>query len=184
MSDSIQTFRTEVRGLVAPRHVILDGQGERLGSLHVRRNRLGMVVHADYRPVQGEVLHLRRDPGLLRAQFSLWTESREWLGSSLRWSTFRRQIDVWTGGKPYRMVPTPGFGRGWRVLASKTGEVARIEAGVLSRDTTLSVHRKLDFELLVFCYFLGSLVLREAFFPTSLAALEEEPRSQPSATKA
>ena len=32
-----------------------------------------------------------RDPGLLRSQFSVWTEGREWLGSSLRWGWTRRR---------------------------------------------------------------------------------------------
>lgn len=172
MSKHVKTLRTRVRGRWTPRHTLLDADGNPLGVLSVRRNRWGMTVAADYRPEKGELLHLRRDPGLLRAQFSLWTEDREWLGSSLRWNVGRRQIDVWTGGKPYRVVPRRGFRRGWRVVATKTGEVAEIRAPLLGRSCEIRQFRKIDLELLLFCYFLGSLSLGESLPPTSLDALD------------
>ena len=81
MSESIETYRTRVSGFWSPKHTVLDGAGKPLGVLSVRRNRVGMIVGADYRPEAGEVLHFRREPGLLRAQFSLWTDGKEWLGS-------------------------------------------------------------------------------------------------------
>lgn len=171
MSAPAATYHTRVRGLWSPRHTLLqtvDGEERPLGVLTVRRNRWGMVVAGQYRPERGEVLEFRRDPGLLRAQFSVWTEGREWLGSSLRWNVGRRQIDVWTGGKPYRIVPRSGFRRGWRVMATKTGQVAAIRAGWLGRGCTIELFRKMDLELLLFCYFLGSLTLVESMPPTSL----------------
>ncbi|MCP3920209.1 MAG: hypothetical protein GY711_32180 [bacterium] len=168
MAAPIKTYRTRVSGLWSPRHTILDEEDNVLGVLTVTRNRWGLVVHGEYRPEKGEVLTFRRDPGLLRAQFSVWTDGPEWLGSSLRWSVAKRQIDVWTGGKPYRMVPTGGIGRGWRLVASKTGESARIVPKALGRSSTMQVFRKLDFELLLFAYFLGSMVLTESAFPTTL----------------
>lgn len=183
MPEPIQTFTTRVRGRWAPRHTILDERGHELGVLTVGRNRWGMVVAGEYRPERGEVLSFRRDPGLLRAQFSLWTDGREWLGSSLRWHVGRRQIDVWTGGKPYRVVPRAGLRRGWRVVATKTGEVAEIRAPWLGRGCTIDVHRKIDFELLLFCYFLGSMTLAESIPPTSLELFRGEDRS-PAPSKA
>ena len=168
MAEPIQTYHTRVSGLWNPRHTILDESGAELGLLSVRRNRLGMVVSGEYRPEKGEVLYFRRDPGLLRAQFSVWTDGKEWLGSSLRWNVVRRQIDVWTGSKPYRIVPAQTFSRGWRLVASKTGEVAQIRPKPLRRDSTIEVFRKMDFELVLFSYFLGSIALSESFFPSSL----------------
>ncbi len=171
MPEPIQTLRTKVRGRLRPQHTILDSEGQALGVLEVSRNRAGMIVLGRYQPVEGESLLLRRDPGLLRAQFSLWTEDREWLGSSLRWHIGRRQIDVWTGAKPYRIVPRTGLARGWRVIAARTGEVARIRTPLVGRSSVIEQYRKMDQELLVFCYFLGSLSLGESLLPTTLEAL-------------
>lgn len=184
MAEPKKTYRTRVSGLWSPRHTILDEEGNTLGVLKVTRNRWGLVVRGEYRPEKGEVLTFRRDPGLLRAQFSVWTDGQEWLGSSLRWNVGRRQIDVWTGGKPYRMVPTPGVGRGWRLVASKTGESARISPKALSRSSTLRVYRKLDFELLLFAYFLGSMTLAESFPPTALDAPQRGAQTGPTPSKA
>jgi len=169
-----ETYRVQVRGMLAPRHTLLDGQGRPLGTLQVRRNRWGLTVAAEYQPEKGERLTLQRDPGLQRAQFTLWTEGREWLGSSLRWHPGRRQIDVWTGSKPLRMVPRTGFARGWRILAPRTGELARIVAPLVGRGCTIERLRKIDPELLIFCYFLGSLSLGESLWPTALDAQPRE----------
>lgn len=173
MPTPIKSLKTKVSGLWSPRHTFLDDEGNTLGVLSVKRNKWGMVVSADYRPEKGEVLYFRRDPGLLRAQFSLWTDGKEWLGSSLRWHVGRRQIDVWTGGRPYRVVPRRGFGRGWRVVATKTGEAAEVRSPLVGKNSTVEQFRKMDFELLLFCYFLGSISLVESFLPTSLDALDE-----------
>ena len=173
MADSaIKTLRTKVSGFWNPRHRILDAEGNELGVLKVQRNRYGLIVSGEYRPERGEVLTIRRDPGLLRAQFSIWTDGKEWLGSSLRWHVGRRQIDLWTGGKPYRVVPTLGFGRGWRMVAVKTGEAASFKAGLISRNSVIEIHRKLDFELVLFAYFLGQMSLLESIPPTTLDAFD------------
>mgnify|MGYP006966870376 FL=1 len=168
MAEPLHTLLTTVQGLWNPVHTITETDGSAVGRLKVRRNRWGLVVGAQYLPEKGEVLEFRRDPGLLRAQFSLWTEDGEWLGSSLRWHVGRRQIDVWTGSKPYRVVPRTGLGRGWRVIATRTGEVATIRQGLLGRAARIELQRKMDPELLLFCYFLGSLTSRESFFPSWL----------------
>ena len=168
MADPLKTFSTRVSGLWTRRHTLFDGEGNRLGVLTVRRNGWGLINRADYTPEKGEALTIRRDPGLLRAQFSVWTDGKEWLGSSLRWSLSRRQVDMWTGGRPYRVVPTSGFGSGWRMVASKTGEAARVETSLLGRSSRWKVWRKVDFELLLFAYFLGSMVHWESFLPTAL----------------
>lgn len=168
MAEPLRTLLTKVRGLWNPVHTICEADGSVLGLLKVRRNRWGLVVGGQYRPEEGEVLEFRRDPGILRAQFSLWTEEGEWLGSSLRWHVGRRQIDLWTGSKPYRVVPRTGLGRGWRVIASRTGEVATIRLGLLGRGARIELQRKMDPELLLFCYFLGSLTSKESFLPSWL----------------
>lgn len=168
MSDLKTSYTVRSSGLWSPRHAILDEEGNRLGTLSARRNRYGMIVSGEYRPEKGEVLFLRRDPGLLRAQFSLWTEGGEWLGSSLRWNVARRQIDMWTGSKPYRVVPSSGPGFGWRMVAARTGASARVRSGPLGRSHKIEVYRKTDFELVLFAFFLGSLSHWESFFPTAL----------------
>ncbi|MEZ5974749.1 MAG: hypothetical protein R3E96_07865 [Planctomycetota bacterium] len=66
--------------MVDPRHTIQDSEGRTLGVLTVTRNWRGMVIAGEYSPEKGEKLLLRREPGLQRAQFSLWTGDREWLG--------------------------------------------------------------------------------------------------------
>lgn len=173
MPQPTRTYKTRVSGFWKPRHTILDEEGQPLGTLTVSRNWCGMVVGAEYRPEKGEVLTFRRDPGILRAQFSVWTDGSEWLGSSLRPELTKRLVEVWTGAKPYRVVPSRGFGRSWRVIATKTGEVAAVKMGICGRNATLELYRKLDFELLLFAYFVGSLAPNEMLWPTSLETLGE-----------
>jgi len=187
MAEPIQIYDTRVSGYWNPRHTILDRDGVEMGVLSVRRNGFGMVVAGEYRPEKGEVLFFRRDPGLLRAQFSIWTDGREWLGSSMRWNVIRRQIDAWTGSRPYRIVPRQSFGCGWRLVASKTGVVAQILPKAFRRSSRIEVYRKMDFELVLFSYFLGSIILRESFFPSSLDFMhsaKSRPAKAPSPSKA
>lgn len=170
-AEPIRTFRTSVSGFWTRRHTFLDDEGKTLGVLTVSRNKWGLVVGGEYRPEKGEVLTIRRDPGLLRGQFSIWTDTREWLGSSLRPRPSVRSIEIWTSLKPYRVVPTTGFGRGWRIVATKTGEVADVRLKPFSRNSGLHLYRKLDFELLLFAYFLGHLSPHENIWPSSLETL-------------
>ena len=164
MPEAIATYRIRVRGWWNTRHTLFEGDTE-LGVLSIERSAKGRIDAGHYRPLKGEVLHFRRDPGLLRSQFSLWTEGREWLGSSLRWSFVRREIALATGNKPYRLVPVAGFRRGWRILAPKTGEVARILPRAFRRSTTIEVYRRTDFELVLFAYFLGCQIYLESAWP-------------------
>lgn len=180
MAEPLKTYRTRVSGFLSPRHVVLDEDGAELGVLAVQRNRLGLIVGADWQPAKGEKLHFRRDPGLLRAQFACWTEAREWLGSTIRPGVARRTIEMWTGGKPLRLVPRLELGRGWRVVGAKSGLVAQIDHGWLTRGATLRVYRKMDLELLLFAYFIGGLALWESALPTSLEAVD---RGTPAAVK-
>jgi len=158
------TYRVQVTGLWNTRHA-LSGPDGALGVMTVHRGPWGLIDGGRYEPEQGEVLVFRRDPGLLRSQFSLWTEEREWLGASLRWSFRRREISISTGGKPFRILPLPGFRRGWRLVAPKTGEAARMTAGLLGRATTITVQRRMDLELVLFAYFLGAQILFESLWP-------------------
>ena len=169
MSEQPKTiYRAKVSGLYNPRHAIsLVGEGgeEPLGVLRISRRR-GTVHEGVYEPEKGETLFFRRDPGLLRSQFSVWTDGREWLGSSLRWTTFQRKVDLYTGNKPLRLLPIEGWGFGWSMYAPKSGEVARIRAHpFLGRTAELSVYRRLDFPLLMFGYFLGTQIYPESFLP-------------------
>jgi len=184
MAEPIQIYDTRVSGWWSPRHRILDRDGVELGVLSVRRDRFGIVVAGEFHPEKGEGLFFRRDPGLLRAQFSIWTDGKEWLGSSMRWNVVKRQIDVWTGSRPYRIVPHQGFGSGWRLVASKTGVVAQIRPRPLRRDSRIEVFRKMDFELVLFSYFLGSIILRESFFPSSLDFMHSAALKSPTPSKA
>jgi len=164
MPQAIATYTIRVSGILETRHEIHADSG-RLGVLTISRNGKGMVVAGRYAPEKGEVLSLRRDPGLLRSQFSLWTEGREWLGSSLRWSFVGREIALSTGTKPYRLVPLPGFRTGWRMVAPKTGEMARIATSVFRRGSRIEVYRRVDFELVLFAYFLGWQLRLESLWP-------------------
>ena len=164
MAEPIQTYTTRVRGRWNPRHEILGPDGPE-GVLAVRRNNGGMIVGADYTPTKGECYRLRRDPGLLRSQFSMWTDEKEWLGSSLRWSFAARVVHLSTGTKPFRLLPLPGLRRGWGLYAPKTGEAARYEVGLVGRNATIHVYRRMDFSLVLFGYFLSSMILFESFLP-------------------
>ena len=79
---------------------------------------------------------------------------------------------MWTGGKPMRLVPRLNFGRGWRLVGAKSGVVADIEHGFLTRGATITTHRKVDFELLLFAYFIGGLALWESALPTSIESVD------------
>lgn len=164
MADATTAFTTRVSGLWNSRHELL-AEGERLGVLTVQRCWSGMVEGGEYRPEKGEVLSFRRDPGLLRSQFSMWTDNREWLGSSLRWSFVRREITIHNGGKPFRLVPLPALNRGWSLYAPRTGENARVRAPLVGRSAHLETFRRVDFPLLVFTYFLGCQTWGESLWP-------------------
>lgn len=180
MPETIATYRTEVQGLLGSRHAIRNAVGEELGVLAVQRNGKGLVTGARYQPKAGEVLIMRRDPGLLRSQFSCWTEGGEWIGSSLRWSFLAREIALATGSKPYRLIPVAGLRRGWRLFAPKTGEMARLEPSGLGRGATLQVFRRIDFELVLFAYFLASQVWVESFWPGREVSDDQESVPTPS----
>jgi hypothetical protein len=164
LPDPIQTYTTRVRGRLTERHEILGPDGP-AGVLTVRRNAAFLVVGGEFRPAAGEVYAFRRDPGLLRSQFSMWTDGKEWLGSSLRWSFFARAVHLSTGTKPFRLLPLPGLRRGWGLFAPKTGEAARIEVGLVGRDARIHVYRRLDLALVLFAYFLGAQILLESLLP-------------------
>ena len=153
------TFRSQ--GLWKPVLHISGPDGD-LGTLTVHRNRWGMVVRASYQPIEGEQLEIRRDPGILRSQFSLWSEGREWLGASLRWSFIGRVIDLSTGTRPMRLLPLPGFGIGWALHAPKTGQMAQVHLG---RSSRVDVFRRMDFEVVLFALFLGYLSRMESWWP-------------------
>ncbi len=180
MPSPKKTYTTSVSGFLSPRHVLSDEDGKEVGTLQVSRNRLGLIVGATWRPLKGEVVEIRRDPGLLRAQFACWTEAREWLGSTIRPGFMRRTIEMWTGGKPLRLVPTLGLERGWRIVGTKSGLVAETKHGFLSRGATLCTYRKIDLELLIFAYFIGGIALWESALPTSLESVD---RAAPSAAR-
>jgi hypothetical protein len=164
MAAALATYTTKVSGLWTPIHVLSNAEGP-IGTLTTARKGL-LMASGTFKPIKGEVLHLRRDPGILRSQFSLWTENREWLGSSLRWSFFgSREIALSTGNKPYRLLPVTGLRLGWHMYAPKTGEMARITRSIGSRDATIEVYRRVDLELVVFSYFLVSQIWWESLWP-------------------
>ena len=177
MSEAVAVYEVRVTGLWSTAHrFFLDGR--ELGVLRVRRGRDGVVRSARYSPEKGEVLTLRRDPGLLRSQFSLWTDGPEWLGSSLRWSLFGREVVLHTGSRPLRLLPVPGLRTGWTLVAPRTGEMARVLAAPFMRRARIEVFRKVDFELVVFSYFLGMQTLVESFLPGPRLA-SEAPQTAP-----
>jgi hypothetical protein len=95
-------YGVRIAGFWNSTHRLSTAEGP-LGVLTVQRNRWGMVVGGRYSPAKGEVLVIRRDPGLLRSQYSMWTEGKEWLGSSLRW-----HISPPRGGAPHgKPSPAP-----------------------------------------------------------------------------
>ena len=49
----------------------------------------------------------------------------------------------------------------------------QIKLGLFGRSATLELYRKLDFELLLFAYFVGTLAPNEMIWPTSLESLGE-----------
>ncbi len=164
MVEAVSIYEVHSSGLWNTNHRF-SRDGEELGVLRMERGRGGVVVSGRFAPTQGEVLVLRRDPGLLRSHFSLWTDGREWLGSSLRGHVVRREIVIHTGTKPLRILPLRGLRFGWTLQAPRTGEMARLLVTPLSRRARLEVYRKVDFELVVFTYFLGRQILRESWWP-------------------
>ena len=163
-------YRASRRGLPA-RECHLVGEEGPLGVLTLERAR-GMVVGGRWSPEKGEVLTMRRDPGLLRSQFSLWTDGREWLGSSMRADFVQSEIRLHTVSRPLRMLPLTGFRAGWVLQAPKTGDMAHIHLGLLGGEDRIEVTRKVDQELLIFAYFLGQQLRLESFWPGPIDAAE------------
>ena len=69
MPETIQTFETRVSGRWNSRHEFRGDEGP-LGVLTIQRNRTATVAGGTFRPEKGEIYTFRRDPGLLRSQFS------------------------------------------------------------------------------------------------------------------
>ena len=160
-------YHARVSGLWNTRHAISREEESgpvELGTLSVSRNLL-MVTGGTFTPTEGEVLMARREPGLLRSQFSLWTDGREWLGSSLRRTTLKRQIDISSGSTAFRLLPISGLQMGWSLYAPKTGQACRVTASPLGRSAKIEVFRRLDFPLVIFSYFLGFQVYLESLAP-------------------
>jgi hypothetical protein len=174
MADAVSTYEVRRSGLWNSTHRFLQ-DGQELGVLSMKRGRGGMVTEGHYSPIKGEVLSLRRDPGLLRSHFSLWTDGQEWLGSSLRGHFVRREIVLHTGTKPLRIQPLPGLRFGWTLQAPRTGQMARLSSAPFGRRARLEVFRKVDFELVVFTYFLGIQILRESWWPGPPLVAEAPP---------
>ncbi len=166
--EIITVYQVERSGLLAPEHHVSDSAGP-VGVLTLKRGR-GLVVGGRWSPLRGEVLVMRRDPGLLRSQFSLWTDAREWLGSALRPNLLRREIMLHTGSRPLRLLPLTGFRAGWVLQAPKTGDMARMALPLLRGRDRIEVYRKVDLELLVFAYFLGIQLRLESFWPGPVEA--------------
>ena len=164
------TYAIQRKGLLRPEHGFhLDGKP--VGMLTLSHGR-GMVIAGHWSPLSGEVLRMRRDPGLLRSQFSLWTEGQEWLGSSLRPHFLRREIRLHTGSRPLRMLPLTGLRPGWVLQAPKTGDMARFYLPLLAGPARIEVYRKMEFELVVFAYFLSVQLRAESLWPGPAEASE------------
>ncbi len=179
MPEPITTYRIHRHGLWNVRHEVHDQTGK-LGVLVAERRPTGLTQEAVWRPEKGEVLTMRRGPGLLRSQFSIWTENREWLGSSLRSNFLRREILLSTPSKSLRLVPVPGFRRGWRLHAPKTGEMACVVPRGIARTSEVLVYRRLELEIVLLAYLLGSLVYAESFWPGRAA--DDDLESLPTAS--
>jgi len=165
MPEPLKTYRTVVSGFWNPRHEIYEGD-ELVGTVAMKRNRLGSVTVCHYQPAKGSLLTLRREPGLLRGQFSLWAEeTREWLAASVRFHFFRREFELSSGGKPYRLAPLPGFRRGWSLMSHKAGEAAQIRVPLVGRNATIEVYKRLDFILLLLAYTIGAQIYTESLLP-------------------
>ena len=64
------TYGVRISGFWNSTHRLETPEGP-LGVLKIERNGWGMVVGGRYSPTKGEVLVMRRDPGLLRSQYSM-----------------------------------------------------------------------------------------------------------------
>lgn len=183
MSEIVATYEVRVSGLWNQKHTI-SKDGVVIGSLRMQRGALGMMIGGRFTPEKGEELLMRRDPGLLRSQYSLWTDAHEWLGSALRWSFFGRQVVLHTGSKPLRMLPTEKPGFGWTLQAPRTGEMARVLGTPFGRRRRIEVTRKVDFELVIFSYFLGVQILGESWLsgPSLEALLPPSAPAKPRST--
>jgi hypothetical protein len=68
------------------------------------------------------------------------------------------------------------------MVAPKTGEMARIATSIGSRKARIEVYRRVDFELVLFAYFLGWQLRLESLWPGR--AIEVEPENVPTASRA
>lgn len=135
---------------------VFEREGEVLGTMR-RTRRMGFLrlQGSVYTPVSGETITIQRDPGLLRSQFSAWSQvhggqGREWLGSSINYGLFGREISLHNGNKPFRLVPSKAFGSGWELHAPKTGLTATIKkkGGAIE----IELERRVDFFLLLLAF--------------------------------
>lgn len=148
-------YLVRAKGLVNPAFEF-EREGQVLGTM--RRTRLLGCLRlqgAVYEPVQGETITIQRDPGLLRSQFSAWSQvhggqGREWLGSSINYGIIGREISLHNGTKPFRLIPSKTFGPGWELHAPKTGLTATFKK--VSGGIEIGLERRVDFFLLLLAF--------------------------------
>jgi hypothetical protein len=68
------------------------------------------------------------------------------------------------------------------MVAPKTGDMARIETSLFRRSSRIEVFRRVDFELVLFAYFLGVQLRLESVWPGR--AVEVEPDNVTTASRA
>jgi len=182
MPEVVSTYTTKVSGLWSSRHEIAlktDTGSEVQGTLSINRGPLGAVRSGTFRPLKGATYVFERDPGMVRGQFMMWSESREWIGSTIRFHVLRRVVDINTGGKPFKLAPLREFGRGWSLYAPKTGEIARFNWPLVGRSARIEVYRKTPFTLLLLAYFMSTQASYETLWPgptPEKMALDDEGR--------
>ena len=161
MSDEPTKVSAKAPYIVRPQGLLnptfqFEREGEVLG--HMRRERalgIGRLRASLYTPLSGEPISVQRDPGLLRSQFSAWSQihggqGREWLGSSINYEVLGREITLHNGTKPFRLIPTKAFGMGWELHAPKTGLVATFKKK--GRAVEIHLDRRVDFFLLLLSF--------------------------------
>ncbi len=167
MAKDATIYNVKSSGFWNTRHKfsqVTDEGSKEVGTLKIQRKRF-LITDGDWEPVSGEELAMRRDPGLLRSQFSLWTDRREWLGSSLRPNVVSREVEFSTANKPLRLLPVEGLRCGWSLYAPKSGQIMRTMSQPGSSTTKIEVFRRLDFPLVIFGFFIGQQLKLESVLP-------------------
>ena len=155
-----EVLRVRAIGAGARLHHFEEGSGGHVATLEVPRRGEAIFREGE------DAFFLERGKGWIRSYFQMWDAEREWLGASYRWSPWRRRIVVHVANGTYNLVPSAGFGRGFRLVDARGEVVLELHPErAFSRTWRLAPLRRVEPAVVALAFFLARRHALESLLP-------------------